>query len=207
MGCGDNETPKISAPSDFKLTVLSYSSIDLKWKDNAFNEDGFLIERSEDNVHFTNVATVSADVTYFIDVDLKPGTKYYYRISCFNAAFTSQYLHGFIATRVKTSREKLVGVWKLNGTSQNGKYNVLGCEKDDTWEFLQTEQFIILDNALKCGVNENYSGPWFLDAARNEITISYNRRSLRFTIQELSESSFKIASTIDGSTYGFYLIR
>ena len=46
------------APSNLTATAASRSQINLSWKDNSNNEQGFKIERSTDNVNFTQIATV-----------------------------------------------------------------------------------------------------------------------------------------------------
>lgn len=65
-------------PSDVVAQALSSSSIQITWKDNSDNEDGFYVEGgafagSRDSIH-----QVSANDTDFIDDNLLPNTRYYY---------------------------------------------------------------------------------------------------------------------------------
>src|SRR5262249_21642365 len=58
----------------------------LTWVDNANNETGYVIERSNNpNSGFAPIATLGADVTVFVDTSLAPGTNAYYRVKAVNS--------------------------------------------------------------------------------------------------------------------------
>ena len=58
----------------------------LQWSDNADNEVGFRIERrSLGETEFRTIATVPADVTFYVDPELPVGGGYCYRVIAFNA--------------------------------------------------------------------------------------------------------------------------
>ncbi len=59
---------------------LTYS-----WYDNSDNECGFRVERSTDGSIFTELTTVDADVTSYVDSTVEPGRHYWYRVAAFNA--------------------------------------------------------------------------------------------------------------------------
>ncbi|MDI6733188.1 MAG: fibronectin type III domain-containing protein [Planctomycetota bacterium] len=61
------------------------SSFEITWLD-AYNEDGYEIERSLDNQTFEHISTVAKDATFYIDTGLQPATNYFYRIKAFNTA-------------------------------------------------------------------------------------------------------------------------
>jgi hypothetical protein len=73
-----------SAPTGLTAAATSYSSISLSWTDNSNDESGFRIERSTDNVNFTEVGSVGANVMSFADTGLTAETTYYYRVRAFN---------------------------------------------------------------------------------------------------------------------------
>lgn len=78
------------APSGLELTLLSPDSIKLQWKDNSFNEDGFIIERKLPSLSdFIEVTRVDANTTSYIDRNLYPGELHYYRIKSFNKTGSS----------------------------------------------------------------------------------------------------------------------
>ena len=70
-----------ASPSDFFLQEISTNQINLSWIDNASDEIGFSIQRSDnDNTAFVELATVSPDVTTFSDFTVSQDNGYYYRV-------------------------------------------------------------------------------------------------------------------------------
>jgi sugar lactone lactonase YvrE len=82
-----------AAPSQLSATAQSRSAVQLRWQDNADNEDGFRIERCAGNTctTFTQVAVVGRDATGFLDTGLARNTTYSYRVRGFNAAGASSF--------------------------------------------------------------------------------------------------------------------
>src|SRR5437773_236988 len=82
----------LAAPTALTATAVSSSQISLTWTDNSTTETGFKIERSPvDDLHFTQVATVGANVGAFTDSGLTEATKYYYRVRAYNTLANSTY--------------------------------------------------------------------------------------------------------------------
>src|SRR5207249_1466428 len=82
----------LADPTALTATAVSSSQISLSWTDNSTTETGFKIERSPvDNLHFTQVATVGANLTALTDSGLTESTKYYYRVRAYNALVNSAY--------------------------------------------------------------------------------------------------------------------
>src|SRR5438876_5364011 len=82
----------LKSPTSLTATTVSSSQISLTWTGNSASEDGFKIERSPvDNAHYTEVATVGANITSYSDTGLNEATKYYYRVRAYNAIATSGY--------------------------------------------------------------------------------------------------------------------
>jgi PKD repeat protein len=76
-----------NAPSALTADALSSSGIALGWTDNAADELGFRVERSDDlGLNWQLVNTTAADVTSYTDTGLAPSTEYYYRVLAFNGA-------------------------------------------------------------------------------------------------------------------------
>ncbi len=78
------------APSNLSATAISDSEIELTWTDNTGYETGFLIER-DNGSGFTELGTVSANVTEYADTGLPNGQNYSYRAAAFTAMNTSDY--------------------------------------------------------------------------------------------------------------------
>jgi len=75
----------LSAPSDLKAEVLSAESVRLRWADNSASEDGYLIERSEAQGGFVEIARLESNVTEFTDRNLQSGVTYLYRVKSFSS--------------------------------------------------------------------------------------------------------------------------
>src|SRR5436190_22358576 len=70
----------LSAPTSLTATAVSSSQINLTWTDTSASESGYKIEQSAvDNLHYTEIATVGANVTAYNASGLNEATKYYYR--------------------------------------------------------------------------------------------------------------------------------
>ncbi|MCD6288728.1 MAG: fibronectin type III domain-containing protein, partial [Candidatus Hydrogenedentes bacterium] len=85
-------TPPVlpETPTDLAATATSSSSIDITWRDNADNEDGFILERSlSADSGFVSIATLAPDMAGYTDTGLDPSTQYYYRVKSFNGAGNS----------------------------------------------------------------------------------------------------------------------
>lgn len=95
-------TPPV-APGLLTATALSHNSLKLAWKDSSRNEAGFAIERKINPTDaFVEVTTVEAEVTNYIDNNLKSSTTYLYRIRAFNNGGYSSYSNQATATTLLT---------------------------------------------------------------------------------------------------------
>ncbi len=85
------------APTQLVANALTPSMVMLSWTDVA-GESGYKIERSTDNVSFTQIGTAVANATSYSDATAVGSTQYYYRIRATNAAGDSPYSN--VATAV-----------------------------------------------------------------------------------------------------------
>jgi titin len=82
-----------AAPTNLIATLQAGPQVSLAWVDNADNEDGFLVERSDNGAPFVQIATVPAiqpntgtgNVTY-VDATVLAGNTYDYRVAAYNAS-------------------------------------------------------------------------------------------------------------------------
>ncbi len=84
----------IAAPSNLDVTYYETGNImRLTWSDNSNNETKFLIERSNltTSVPFTEIGSVSSNVTSFNDITTLPGNVYIYRVRASDGFFYSNY--------------------------------------------------------------------------------------------------------------------
>ena len=71
-----------AAPSNFQLTATT-TSLDLSWDDLA-DETGYNLYRSSDNVNFTQIANLAADVVSYSDNSVTLLATYYYYLEGYN---------------------------------------------------------------------------------------------------------------------------
>ena len=90
-----------ASPTGLTASAVSSSQINLAWTDNANDEEGFDIERSNDGASFTFHATVAADTSVYADTDLAAFTTYYYRVYARNAFGNSAFSNTASATTEK----------------------------------------------------------------------------------------------------------
>ena len=85
-----NQSPP-TAPSDLTGIATSSSEIGLQWSDNASDESGFHLERSENGVDFTMVAALPTNTSGYVDDNLFADTLYWYRVRAWNSSGSSDY--------------------------------------------------------------------------------------------------------------------
>jgi uncharacterized protein (TIGR02145 family) len=91
FNCKKSQEPPVT-PTDLKLAVVSQTEIDLAWKDNSSNENGFKIERSLNVASgWAEITSTTANVILFKNTDLTPVTNYFYRLRAFNSVGNSEY--------------------------------------------------------------------------------------------------------------------
>ena len=67
------------------------AQLTIHWNDQSSDEDGFEIERTRDGANFSQVGTVSANVTQYIDTSVDAGASYWYRIRAYKGGAHSAY--------------------------------------------------------------------------------------------------------------------
>ena len=70
-------------PSDLVLTVISNTEIQLDWTIGSTNHDGHSIERSPDNITWSEIDTVLGSTDTYNNTSLTAGTLYYYRVRAY----------------------------------------------------------------------------------------------------------------------------
>jgi hypothetical protein len=132
-----------AAPSDLEVVSATFSAVNLKWKDNADNEEGFHIERARAKDFKTGKRRYSINeesVRKYTDDELLDGFTYYYRIYAHNKYGQSLVsdIVGVVIPAMPTELEaKVVNDTQVNLTWQDNDNSETGfrIERARTIEF------------------------------------------------------------------------
>jgi len=80
-----------AAPNNLAATVLSATEVQLDWTDNAINETGYIVERSDNGEAFAVIANLGPDVVSYSDLTVSNGNSYTYQVAATNDAGQSPY--------------------------------------------------------------------------------------------------------------------
>ncbi len=83
-------TAAVTSPSALTAMNISTATVQLNWVDNSNNEDGFRIERMENNGSYSEIATVAANINTYEDAVSQPAD-YKYRVRAYNSTDNSGY--------------------------------------------------------------------------------------------------------------------
>jgi hypothetical protein len=129
-----NGVTLLADPTSLTATAVSSSQISLAWVDNSLSETGYKIEQSPvDDLHYTQIAAVGANISSYTASGLNEATKYYYRVRAYNAIATSAYCNEKNATTLSnipiapsglriTSilSNKVILAWTDNSNNESG---------------------------------------------------------------------------------------
>src|SRR2546427_8527099 len=90
--------PPPTAPTNLAATAASSSQINLSWTNTSTTQTGVKVERSTDNVSFTQIAVAGATAVSYPDSGLSASATYYYRVRATNASGDSPYSKTHSAT-------------------------------------------------------------------------------------------------------------
>jgi tartrate-resistant acid phosphatase type 5 len=108
------------APSNLSAVARSDQQIDLTWQDNSTTETGFKLYRSTDNVTFSRIATLDANVTAFINTGRTASTTYYYKVLAFNGTGNTAYSNTASATTLAPATVKPAAPSSLAAVALSG---------------------------------------------------------------------------------------
>ncbi len=92
------------APSDLYIADTTSTSITINWTDNSSNELGFIIaRRTQDEVLFSYIDTVGADILTYQEVGLTPDNLYFYKVCSYNNFGLSDFTNTVYAVTSKST--------------------------------------------------------------------------------------------------------
>jgi hypothetical protein len=78
-----------AAPTNLVATAASSHQVNLAWQESSTNLTGFIIQRSPDKSRWTQLASVSAATTTYMDTTVNRRKTYYYRVCATNSLGSS----------------------------------------------------------------------------------------------------------------------
>lgn len=125
-------TPAVPAAPVLSATPVGATQINLSWTESSTNASGFLVERSTDNLNFTQIGTTVSTVLAYSDTAVTAGTTYFYRVRATSSVGNSTYSNvasaagltppaapsNLIATAASTTQINVT--WQLNSTTGSG---------------------------------------------------------------------------------------
>lgn len=120
-----NAAPYI--PTNLSAQVISSSQVNLFWKDNSNNEDGFKIERKTAAGSYVVIGTTGVNGITYSDSGVIPNTTYSYRVFAYNQVGNSDYSNTVSVgppaaptNLVIASISSLILTWRDNSDNEQG---------------------------------------------------------------------------------------
>src|SRR6185436_7677916 len=104
------------------------------WNDVATDEEGFLIERSQDlGANFILLASLGANVTSYADTTVQPFNTYIYRVRSFNAAGYSFWAFSSLTPANPVPAPEPIFATSLSGSQIRLNWNDIYTDEDGFW--------------------------------------------------------------------------
>ncbi len=172
------DTVSLNSPTNLKIRTVSTNQIDLSWKDNSSNEDGFAIERRMlPDGDYEVIDTLSVGTTYS-DTTVIASTSYRYRVGAiYSKAILDYYSNSDedytgTHTEIVTADAHVVG--GTNAAQKYGTEQLVEVKSSTNESFAKRAYF-------KFGLSEysgiNYAKLYFYGSADSSIVVSAFRAS------------------------------
>ncbi|HWW92231.1 MAG TPA: Ig-like domain-containing protein [Vicinamibacteria bacterium] len=92
------QSPPPTAPTNLAATAAGTAQINLSWTNTSTTQTGVKIERSIDNVTFTQITVAGATAASYSDTGLSASTTYFYRVRATSSSGDSPYSNTASAT-------------------------------------------------------------------------------------------------------------
>ncbi len=145
-------------PSNISVSV-DLSDVMIGWNDNSLDEDGFIVEKSSDNVTFTQLAVTPVNSHSYSDTNVVEGETYYYRVMSYNSIGNSASVQ--IEAGPIAEKESLFASYALDGNGVDISGNGINATVMGTLSFVdgvngQAGDFDAVDDYLDINSDETY---------------------------------------------------
>ncbi|MFA5793924.1 MAG: fibronectin type III domain-containing protein [Candidatus Brocadiia bacterium] len=204
----------LNAPTILSANTVSTSQINLTWTDNSSNEDGFKIEcKTGAGGIWTQITTVSANLTTYSNTGLTDGTVYSYRIMAYNSNGDSTYTNEASATTLLIaplglltiiSRTAIALYW-IDTTDNEDGYEIERGVTNTAYSLLIT---VTANTSVYTDTNLSLSSTYYYRVrAYNNVAASAYSNEVYVRARDWSViaagSGHTIALKIDGSLYAW----
>jgi len=197
----------LTAPSDLRAIVISEREVELRWRDNSDNEEGFKLERKALNSEYREIAKLGVNINYYLDNTVTPKMFYYYRVKAYNKSGESAYSNEvLVETKVgetppeeekvplapsdlegELKEETIYFKWKDNSDNEEGFRLYISINEIDSYALyaqLPTNETSYEDSSLYIPENTYY----FKLTAYNNVGESSPSNEIMIRIKGLSET-------------------
>ena len=198
------------APADPFAEAASTYQIYIDWIDNFNTETGFIIERSPNGIDsWSEVGTTGANVDFFINSGLLPGTTYHYRVFAVNGGGISDPSDVVSATTDPGSPGISVAAWYRMGDDGAGANNLPLDSSGNGRNFTQNINSAILNVT---GGGYNNDAHYYFGGSQGYYDIGYDAPEdnvgleiwvRTFNTTQDNITIFSTGSNLDGISVGY----
>ncbi|MGM0581791.1 MAG: reprolysin-like metallopeptidase [Bacteroidota bacterium] len=212
---GNIQEPEIIRPSNLTAVENTDATITINWTDNSDNEDGFIIERSDDvDSNFMEIGSSDSNTNSFTDNNnLSNNTTYYYRVKATLSNYSSNYsdtINVLFEGPQITAPSNLLAQENVNGTvnltwddnSSNETSYIIERSTNDETDFVEignvgTDVSSFDDNTVEGETDYFYR----VKAMFNDFSSDYSNSVNIFTQQQVpaAPTTITAANNPDGS--------
>jgi len=156
-----------TAPASLAATAQSSSSIVLTWADKSGDETGFKVQRSQDGVNWSEVASLGSNVTSFTNTGLSASTTYSYRVYAYNSAGNSAFSNTASATTAANTVDTTPPTVRITSPSS-------GVKVDNSTKITGTGS----DNVKLQGLKLAIDGAVRASTSSGSLSYNWNTRSI-----------------------------
>jgi len=195
------------APTNLLISQSSITSCELSWQDNSVGEQGFKIDRKDDNAEWQIAyQTVAENVETLIETGLIPSSIYQYRVYGFSDENTSTSITGEINMIFPAPTDLQITLTSLTSCQLNWNYSSIGGE--DGFKIKRKLSGGTWTEIIQLGINEtDFEDTGLTEGETYEYMVyAFKSEYDGNAISETIEFPLSTVTDIDGNIYQVVLI-